>query len=137
MVVLSACESGSGGPWQEMRSAGLATALLLAGVRSVVASLWPVDDAATAFLMGFYKALQTGLDVPEALASATQMVRQQPGWMIHIIGRGSSPFSEGYLIEQRAGVRRITCKPLGGRCQLVEVDTVTDKRVTHPGPSCL
>ena len=64
-----------------MRSAGLATALLLAGVRSVVASLWPVDDAATAFLMtGFYKALQTGLDVPEALASATQMVRQQPGW---------------------------------------------------------
>ena len=77
------------------------------------------------FMTGFYKALQTGLDVPEAPHPQHKWCASNRAGMIHIIGRGSSPFSEGYLIEQRAGVRRITCKPLGGRCQLVEVDTVT------------
>jgi CHAT domain-containing protein len=75
------CESGSGETLAGGELSGLATTLLLAGARSVVASLWPVDDAATAFLMtSFYRALQTGLDVPQALVSAMSTVREQPGW---------------------------------------------------------
>lgn len=81
LVVLSACESGSGQPLTGGEVSSLATSLLRTGVRSVVASLWNVDDAATAFLMiNFYTALQASHNVPEALASAMDIVRNQPGW---------------------------------------------------------
>ncbi len=52
LVVLSACDTGSrhsSGPLREV--VGLTRALLAAGARGVIASLWPVDDTATTQLM--------------------------------------------------------------------------------------
>ncbi len=96
LIVLSACESGSGKPLAGGEISSLATVLLRAGVRSVVASLWPVDDAATAFLMTkFHAALQTNIDVPEALASAMHIVRNEPGWDDPFYWAGFVTFQRG------------------------------------------
>lgn len=66
-VVLSGCESGRvshNGP--EM--VGLISSLVAAGASGILASLWPVDDQATAVLMkAFYSHLQDGSTPAEAL----------------------------------------------------------------------
>lgn len=55
LVTLSACESALGGFWMNDGYFGLPYACLVAGAESVLASIWPVDDRATALLMGrFY-----------------------------------------------------------------------------------
>ena len=71
LVVLSACETARGGDRGGEGVLGLVRALQVAGARSVVASLWRVDDESTAELMGrFYSALATGLPRDEALRQA-------------------------------------------------------------------
>ena len=68
LVVLSACSTGGG---REDRGEGLrgpARAFLSAGSRSVVATLWDVEDRAAARQMRvFYAELASGLEVAEAL----------------------------------------------------------------------
>lgn len=69
LVVLSACDTAARGSGVEIT--GLAYQFERTNVRSVVATLWPVDDAATAKLMGdFYKNLDRGAGYVEALAAA-------------------------------------------------------------------
>lgn len=69
LVVLSACDTAARGSGVEIT--GLAYQFERTNVRSVVATLWPVDDAATARLMGeFYRNLDRGLGYVEALATA-------------------------------------------------------------------
>lgn len=71
LVVLSACETGSGRLQGQEGVMNLARAFLTAGEKSVVASLWSVDDRSTATLMSFfYKHLAVGLSVSEALRQA-------------------------------------------------------------------
>ncbi len=76
LVVLSACETGLGtGPRQEVPPGddwvGLVRAFLFAGAESVVASLWRVEDEATALLMQkFYEALRGSSSRAEALGDA-------------------------------------------------------------------
>jgi CHAT domain-containing protein len=71
VVVLSACETGSGRLQGQEGVMNLARAFLTAGARSVVASLWAVDDRSTATLMeSFYEHLKGGLTVNEALRQA-------------------------------------------------------------------
>ncbi len=76
LIVLSACETGLGsGPRGDVPPGddwvGLVRAFLYAGARSVVASLWPVDDLATASLMErFYAALESGQGKARSLAEA-------------------------------------------------------------------
>jgi CHAT domain-containing protein len=71
LVVLSACETARGGDRGGEGVLGLVRALQVAGARSVVASLWRVDDESTAELMGrFYSALATGMPRDEALRQA-------------------------------------------------------------------
>lgn len=71
-VALSACDSGLGPIGRNEGVFGMRRALRLAGARTVVMSLWQVDDAATAGLMqSLYRArFVEHADVPDAMATA-------------------------------------------------------------------
>jgi CHAT domain-containing protein len=78
LVVLSACETGKG---QQRGSEGvlaLDRAFLVAGARTVVSSLWVVDDDATAALMqAFHRNVRGGKAADVALAEAVRETRKQ------------------------------------------------------------
>jgi CHAT domain-containing protein len=61
---------------------GLSRGFLYAGARAVIASLWSVDDLATArFMERFYSGLwRDKLSPDAALASAQHWIAHQPGW---------------------------------------------------------
>ncbi|MCM2477560.1 CHAT domain-containing protein [Rhizobium sp. CG5] len=54
LAILSACESGVPDLHQSGETTGLPSAFLVAGAKTVIASLWPVDDAATYILMRYF-----------------------------------------------------------------------------------
>ena len=79
LVVLSACETGSGEIVNGEGVYGLRRALTLAGARSQLVSLWKVDDGTTEALMGeYYRRLTLGEGRAHALAAAQRMVRDDP-----------------------------------------------------------
>jgi len=82
LTVLSACNTALGKDVKGEGLIGLTRGFMYAGSRSVVASLWEVDDSATAALMeNFYSAmLRDGLTPAAALQSAKEAVRKQPAW---------------------------------------------------------
>lgn len=68
LVVLAACNAGSGYVSRSTGTSGLAAALLAAGVHDIVASLALVnDDAASALFMEFHRAYATGANAADAL----------------------------------------------------------------------
>lgn len=79
LVVLSACETGRTQTAAGDEGLGLVRAFQLAGARDVVASLWAVDDEATAhFMTAFYRGWGRGrLDVATALQQARQAMRRR------------------------------------------------------------
>ena len=80
LVVLSACETGSGKLLGEEGIASLERAFLLAGAKAVVASLWTADDIYTIALMKrFYQHLAEGSDKGSALRQAKLDLLQQFG----------------------------------------------------------
>jgi len=77
IVTLSACESGLGKNRRENEVLGLPRAWFFAGVPTVVASLWKVDDRATARLMvDFYRNLES-MDKATALRTAQLKMIQE------------------------------------------------------------
>jgi len=82
LVVLSACDTALGKDIEGEGLVGLAHAFMSAGSKSVVASLWKVDDRATAALMAeFYRAmLRDGLPPAAALRVAKEKIRQEKAW---------------------------------------------------------
>jgi CHAT domain-containing protein len=87
LVFLSGCETGLGsgaGSAFELQSeeGSLAQAFLVAGVQSVVATLWRVDDAqAVDLATSFYRHLQSGASPGDALANAQRdAIRKQSGY---------------------------------------------------------
>jgi CHAT domain-containing protein/tetratricopeptide (TPR) repeat protein len=80
LVVLSACETALGQPAPGEGLLGLQRAFQVAGARALVASLWRVDDAATAVLMEeFYTNLwKQKLPKLEALRQAQVTVLKEP-----------------------------------------------------------
>ena len=93
LVTLSACETGLGEVANGDDVIGLTLGFLYAGARSIVASLWAVDDAATEQLMvSFYRNLDTH-DKRESLRLAQIETRKTyPHLMFwaafQIVGRG-------------------------------------------------
>jgi len=70
-VVLSACNTGNGKLYSGEGLMSLARNFVLAGVPSVVETLWPVEDFASSKIMGsFYNYLSQGKPKNEALRQA-------------------------------------------------------------------
>jgi CHAT domain-containing protein len=82
LVVLSACQTALGKDVRGEGLLGLTRGFMYAGASSVVASLWKVDDEATAELMRqFYiNMLQRRLTPAAALQAAQNSIRQRPEW---------------------------------------------------------
>ena len=76
LVVLSCCHSGRG----EIKAegvVGIARAFLGAGARSVIASLWAIDEEATlAFMRHFYEHLVKGQSTSKSLHEAMKIMRE-------------------------------------------------------------
>ena len=71
LTTLSACDSGIGKLQGQEGVSNLVEAFLVAGSKSVVASLWNVDDASTMALMeDFYERLAEGEPTSSALRNA-------------------------------------------------------------------
>ncbi len=71
LVVLSACQTAKGLLVGSEGPLGVARPFFFAGARSVIASLWTLNDRASVVFMGqFYKALIAGQPTIEALRSA-------------------------------------------------------------------
>jgi CHAT domain-containing protein len=80
LVVLSACATGRGHVVRGEGVQGLRQAFRLAGARTLVTSLWRVDDAAAAPLMGEFYANLWGKRLPkgEALRQAQLTLLRHP-----------------------------------------------------------
>ena len=98
LLVLSGCQSARSCGWDDGEYVGFTQAAMAVGARSVLASLWKVDDRATDLLMGrFYENLtgiregRPGVRPPlpkdQALAEAKQWLRLYPG------ADGSRPYT--------------------------------------------
>ncbi|HKO98587.1 MAG TPA: CHAT domain-containing tetratricopeptide repeat protein [Pyrinomonadaceae bacterium] len=82
LVVLSACDTALG---KDMKGEGLVSltrGFMYAGSKSVVTSLWKVDDRATAQLMKhlYESMLRDGMTPAAALRSAKQKIRREKSW---------------------------------------------------------
>jgi CHAT domain-containing protein/tetratricopeptide (TPR) repeat protein len=79
LVVLSGCATGDGNTLRGEGVLGLTYGFLANGAGSVIASLWPVEDATTArFMREFYRAYRVTGRATEALRTAQLRSRANP-----------------------------------------------------------
>jgi tetratricopeptide (TPR) repeat protein len=77
LVTLSGCRTSAGHTYLGEGTLGLPRAFLIAGARSVVSSLWDVEDrAAMQFMTHFYAGLRAGLPRDESLQAARTAMRR-------------------------------------------------------------
>jgi CHAT domain-containing protein len=118
LVVLSACESGLGRAAGGEGYLGFAQPLFAKGARSLVLSLWKVDDDATALLMTrFYQNLlgkRDGLTAPlpkaEALSEAKRWLRQAAS---KEVGEALQRLPRGAIVRREVVPRETTERPYG------------------------
>jgi CHAT domain-containing protein len=90
VVVLSGCATGDGSALRGEGVLGLTYGFLANGSRSVVASLWPVEDASTArFINEFYRAYRTTGRAADALRSA----------QLHSRGSAAAPVWSSFVVR--------------------------------------
>src|SRR6185436_5728681 len=102
LVTLSACETGLGELTGGEGVQGLQRAFHLAGCPNIVASLWKVNDAATAALMAkFYHELWVSKKPPiEALREAQLLVYLHPELISDLAGeRGAPKRNEAIIVK--------------------------------------
>jgi CHAT domain-containing protein/tetratricopeptide (TPR) repeat protein len=76
-VILSACQTAQGDITDE-GAAGLVRGLKNAGVKTIIATLWSVDDASTScFMQKFYEALASGKSKVDAFRLAQDYLRNE------------------------------------------------------------
>jgi CHAT domain-containing protein len=94
LVVLSACRTALGPAVKGEGLVGLTRGFMYAGAPRVLATLWSVDDVATAHVMGvFYRELLVNQRKPaDALRRAQLAVRADPRW--------SAPYYWGGFVLQ-------------------------------------
>lgn len=82
LIVLSACQTGLGKEIKGEGLVGLTRGFMYAGAARVTASLWKVDDAATAELMGrfYFAMLKKKLSPPAALRQAQREMAELTRW---------------------------------------------------------
>jgi CHAT domain-containing protein len=107
LVVLSGCETGVGDDWSgdPLRASGLTTlaqAFLQSGARNVVATLWRIDDIASAQLVGSFYREGGPADVGRALARAQRALIRDPRYAAPYYWAGYIPIGGG-LAEGPAG----------------------------------
>lgn len=97
LVVLSACDTAVGPLQGQEGIANLSKAFILAGARTVISTLWQVDDTSSLFLMRrFYAHLLEKRSVAFALAAAKRD-------MLRMYGRKAIPYQwAGFTIEGAA-----------------------------------
>jgi CHAT domain-containing protein len=89
LVVLSACQSGLGKRRGIEEVDGFVRALLHAGARAVLSTLWSIDDQASSLLMrSFYENLASGLPVSTALKKAQGRLIADPRFRAPIFWAG-------------------------------------------------
>jgi CHAT domain-containing protein len=102
LTVLSACQTGLGKDIKGEGFVGLTHSFISAGSKSVLATLWKVDDRATAALMTelYDSMLQQGLQPSVALRSAKLKIMQEKQW--------SAPYYWAGFVLQGEYSNRIT-----------------------------
>jgi CHAT domain-containing protein/tetratricopeptide (TPR) repeat protein len=114
LVVLSACDTARGPVRRGEGLQSLARAFMYAGARSVIATLWQVDDRETETAMTlFYKGLrQGGMDSASALRQARLFLRNASAGATGFAGTGRGNLLPGSPQRQAAGGD--TSRGLGG-----------------------
>jgi CHAT domain-containing protein len=115
LVTLSACQSGLGRPSGGEGFVGFAQAFFLAGARSLIVSLWEVNDQATSLLMmRFYQnwlGKRPGQDRPLSKAKA---LHEAKAWLRGLDGAGVEreleSLSRGEL-QRRTGPSPVSGRP--------------------------
>ena len=81
LVVMSACETALGGVNNSEGVFGLQRAFKLAGVNTLIMSLWKVSDEATSILMrAFYSNWLSGMSKHDSLKEAQKVLRESPNY---------------------------------------------------------
>jgi CHAT domain-containing protein/uncharacterized protein HemY len=113
LVVLSACSTGLGKDVRGEGLIGLTRGFMYAGASGVIASLWKVDDDATAELMKhFYEALfQEGMAPAAALRHAQLTLSQNKRWQ-------SPYYWAGFVIQGQYTETKKFVEPFPNRTQL-------------------
>lgn len=107
LVVLSACETAVGSLQGQDGIANLSRAFLMAGARSVISTLWEIDDSSSLFLM---KRFYAHLGMNQSGASALTAAKRD---MLRALGPKALPYQwAGFMIE---GAGDLPASSLGGR----------------------
>jgi len=113
LIVLSACQTALGKEITGEGLIGLSRAFFYAGARSVIATLWNLNDRfAAEFVEGFYRELNTGVSSEEALRRVKASYVNHPKY--------GHPFFWSSLVILGDGTRPLVPEPIArSRFQLV------------------